>query len=73
MRIDAQLDKDGLRLVNLDSDLLATSQKVVLVEGVFVLDLLLMGAGDELHAAGNPVCRRHCDPGGSDVGLVEPQ
>ena len=35
-----QLDKDRLGLVHLDGDLLTPGQKIVLVEGVLVLDLL---------------------------------
>ena len=63
-----QLDIDRLGLVDLDRDLLAAGQQIVLVEGVLVLDLLLVGAGNELHAAGHLVGRRHRDPGGRDIG-----
>src|SRR5580700_7805961 len=59
-----QLDMNRLDLVDLDSDLLPAGEQVVLVEGIGVLDLLAMGSGDELHAAGNPVRRRHRDPDG---------
>src|ERR1700688_159837 len=62
---------DVLGLVALDGDLLTAGQKVVLVEGVFVLDLLLVGTGYEFHAAGDLVRRRHRDPGGRNVGRGE--
>jgi hypothetical protein len=61
----------GVGLVHLDGNLLPTGQQIVLVESVGVLDLLQMRAGDELHAAGHLVGRRHRDPGGRDVGRGE--
>ena len=63
-----QLDMDGFGLVDIDSDFLTAGEQIIAVEGIFVLDLLLMGSGDELHAAGDLVGRRHRDPGGRDIG-----
>ena len=37
-----------------------------------MLDLLSVGTGHKLHAAGNLVGGRHRDPGGRDIGRVEP-
>ncbi len=66
-----QLNEHGLRLVDIDCDLLTPGEQVVLVEGVFVLDLALVGPGNELHAAGNLIRRRHGDPGGGNIGRTE--
>ena len=66
-----QLHIDGLGLVDIDRDLLATGKQVVLVECVLVLDLALVGSGDEFHAAGYLVGRRHRDPCGRDIGRTE--
>jgi hypothetical protein len=66
-----ELDMDGLCLVDIDGNLLPAGQQVVLVEGVGMADLLPVGAGDEFHAAGQPVGRRKGDPGGRDVGRTQ--
>ncbi len=63
-----QLDMHRLGLVDLNRDLLTSGEQVVLVEGVLVPDLLLVSPGNELHAAGNLIGRRHGDPGGRNVG-----
>ena len=47
-----EVEPDGLRLVHLDRDFLATGQQVVLGEGVTMRDLVeLVAAGDHLHRA----------------------
>src|ERR1700761_8506326 len=56
-----------LRFIDLDRDLLAAREKIVRIERILVLDLLAMGAGDELHAARYFVRRRHRDPRGRHV------
>jgi hypothetical protein len=53
-----QLDIDGFVLIDIDRNLLTAGEQVVLIEGVGVLDLLLVGPGNELHATGNLVRRR---------------
>ncbi len=63
-----QFHIDRLGLVDIDRDLLAASEEVILVERVGVLDLLPVGARDELHAAGNFIGRRNRDPCGGNVG-----
>ncbi len=66
-----QLHMHGLGLVDLDGDLLAPGQQIVLVERVLVLDLALVGPGNEFHAARDLVGRRHRDPGGRHIGGTE--
>ena len=63
-----ELNKNGLGLIDFDGNFLAAGQKIVLVEGVFMLDLLFVGAGHKLHAAGDLVGGRHRDPGGRYIG-----
>src|SRR5215470_9086051 len=67
-----QLGKHRLRLVDLDGDFLTTRQQVVLVESVLVLDLLLVGACHEFHAAGHLVGGRHRNPCGRYIGRIQP-
>ena len=68
-----EADADRLRLVDLDRDLLAAREQVVAMEGVEVRQLVdRVRARDELHVA---VLRRRVgerDPGGDDVGRLEP-
>jgi hypothetical protein len=66
-----QLHIDGLGFVDLDGDLLAAGKQIVLVERVLVLDLASVSPGNELHAAGDLVGRRHRDPGGRHIGRTE--
>ncbi len=63
-----QLDEDGLLFIDVDGNLLASRKQVVPVESVLVPDLAPVGAGNELHAAGNFVRRRDRDPGGRNIG-----
>src|SRR6185437_8559682 len=67
-----ELDRHALALVDLDRDLLAAAQEIVLVEGVDMLELALVRARHEHHAAVQEIGRREGHPYRHDVGRGEP-
>src|SRR5579883_917004 len=67
-----ELDRDALALVDLDGDLLAAAQQVVLVERVDMLELSLVRARHEHHAAVQEIGRREGDPHRHDLGRGQP-
>ena len=66
-------DRHGLRLLDVDRDLLTAREQVVLVEGVDMGQLVAgVRAGNHLHAAADEVAARERDPRGDDVVRLEP-